>query len=328
MKTKKFYETDYIPFSGKTNPMDVDLMNPTNIYGFLQDNVYKQDEYCKKSAMLLYNHARGIPSRLIVCGPSGNGKTLVAEQIKKLWPKTIIVNAATLTKEGWVGSNKVSSFLDMVDSAEPDYIVVFDEFDKIVQPHHSSSGEDASAYIQSEFLKLLEGEQVKVVKREMGKEIVSIIDTSKMSFIFCGSFAVKANDIAKKNSTKAIGFTGADYVEKPYSKELTINDIIDYGLIPEIASRVSDVVNVKPLTLKDYEYLLTDHPASPVKKIEEDYQVKLHITKKKLRAIAKEAYESNLGVRYANSKLRRLVDLQIFDSFERSNSEITFIDLK
>ena len=149
-----------------------------------------------------------------------------------------------------------------------------------------------------------------------------------MSFIFCGSFAVKANDIAKKNSTKAIGFTGADYVEKPYSKELTINDIIDYGLIPEIASRVSDVVNVKPLTLKDYEYLLTDHPASPVKKIEEDYQVKLHITKKKLRAIAKEAYESNLGVRYANSKLRRLVDLQIFDSFERSNSEITFIDLK
>ena len=90
MKKKNFYETDYIPFSGKTNPMDVDLMNPTNIYGFLQDNVYKQDEYCKKSAMLLYNHARGIPSRLIVCGPSGNGKTLVAEQIKKLWPKTII----------------------------------------------------------------------------------------------------------------------------------------------------------------------------------------------------------------------------------------------
>lgn len=320
--TKNFYDEDYIPHRTPIKATGVNLNNPCEIYGYLMQNVYKQDAYCKKAAMLLFNHIKGRRSRIIVAGPPGSGKTLVAENIKKLWPKTIIVNAATLTKEGFVGENKVSTFLEQVNPSEDDYIIVFDEFDKLVAPSYSR-GENVSASIQSEFLKLVEGDDVACGLKERRR----YVSTANMSFIFCGSFAVMAKEMAEKNSVKTIGFLAEEHIENAFDKELTMDDIIEFGLIPEIASRCTDIINVRPLTLKDYEFLLTDHPASPLSKIEEEYQVKIKITKKQLKAIAKEAYESQLGVRYAASKLRRMVDSEIFSSFEKTGEDIAFISI-
>ena len=323
-KPVPFYEKGFRPYQLSEGDATVNLKNPYEIDKYLLSNVYKQDEYCKKAAMLLYNHVRGITSRMVVCGPPGNGKTYVAECIKKLWPNTIIINAATLSKDGWSGDNKVNSFLTMVNPEEQNCIVVYDEFDKCVCPHSNSSGENVSQSVQSEFLKLVEG-QIMTMETPDRKKIQ--IDTSKMSFIFCGSFAQKAASIAEKNSEKTFGFGSGEHTEKAFERELNIKDMIEFGLIPELASRITDVVNVRPLSLKDYEYLLADHPGSPVKKIEKQYGIDIKISKKKLKSIAEDAYYSELGVRNATAKIKGLVDLKIYSSFEKGDDFPTAVNL-
>ena len=288
-----FYEPGYVAKSERTTKEYVDTSNPIKIYQYLMRNIYNQDKYCKDAAMILYNHIRGITSRNVVCGPSGCGKTYLWQCLKEIWPKIIFVDSSTLTKTGWKGNNNVSDFLSRVDFQAPDYIIVFDEFDKCVSPQITSEGQNVSKNIQAEFLKLVEGQQfsVQVEKKERS------IDTSGMSFVFCGSFAEKAISISKKNSTTGFGFGSERYEEKAFSKALTIEDLIEFGLIPELASRITRIINTHPLTVDDYRYLITKHPASPIKKLERTYGMSMGLSKKKIDVIVKNAYDSGLGVR-------------------------------
>lgn len=316
MKTGKsdtpFYEPGYVPESDRVAKItSVDLTNPKSIYEYLSGSVYKQDKYCKDAAMILYNHVRGITSRNIVCGPAGCGKTLVWQTLKKVWPKILILDASTMTKTGWKGNNNISDFLARVDCNDPNYIIVFDEFDKAVTPQRTSSGENVSETLQSEFLKLVEGGEF-TVKEDKNERVV---DTSLMSFIFCGSFAKKATEISEKHSSTGFGFGAVRHEEKSFTNELTLQDTIEFGVIPELASRTTRIINVRPLTLADYRYLITDHPASPLKKLERDYGMKLRLTKKRIDEIARTAYESGLGIRNVTAQLQRILDERVFNSF-------------
>ena len=304
------------PSAGSKEAEEVNLGDPTSIYSYLLKNVYKQDEYCKDAAMLLFNHIRGITSRAFVCGPSGSGKTYVMECLKKLWPRIVIVNAAKLSKEGWSGGNKVTDFLQRVDAEHQDYIIVFDEFDKCAKPQHSSGGDNVSSSVQSEFLKLVEGETVRI-KQDRTEQV---FDTSKMSFVFCGSFAEKAQDIAEKESESCFGFTASSSKHaEAFDRKLNLDDLIDFGVIPELASRSTMISNVRPLTKADYEYLISDHPGSPIRQLSEKYGIDLKVSKKKCREIAEEAFRSGLGVRNAASQIRRMIDECVFASFEQGN---------
>ncbi len=310
-KSIPFYEKGYISKRDRTIKENVDVSNPRDIYEYLKCNVFKQDDYCKNAAMILYNHIRGITSRNLVCGPSGCGKTYLWQCLKKIWPQIIFVDSSTLTKTGWKGNNNVSDFLSRIDFQKPKYIIVFDEFDKCVSPQITSEGQNVSKDIQAEFLKLIEGETVpvKIDKTEI------TIDTSGMSFVFCGSFAEKARDISKDNTNIGLGFGAEKYEEKPFEKELAINDVIDFGLIPELASRITRIVNTRPLIYEDYRYLIIDHPASPLKKIEELYGMKMTLSKTKIDEVARKAYNSGLGIRNVASQLQQIMDEDIFDSF-------------
>lgn len=306
-----FYEPGYVRKSYRLAQVKVDVSNPKSIYEYLLKNVYKQDGYCKDAAVILYNHIRGITSRNIVCGPPGCGKTHVWQCLKKIYPQIIFVDSSTLTKTGWKGNNNVSDFLAKVDFRRQNYIIVFDEFDKCVTPQYTSSGDNVAQSLQSEFLKIMEGSEVKI-KTDSGDQMM---DTSKMTFVFCGSFAQKAEAIAESGRTSGFGF-GADKNEpEAFEKELTIQDLIDFGVIPELASRTTRITNVRPLTLQDYKYLIKDHPASPVKELERRYGMKLRLTKKKLDEIAKQAYESGLGIRNVTAQLQRILDERVFNSF-------------
>lgn len=316
-----FYDGRYTPHKvQKKEDSDpkVDLENPYAIYEFLRERIYKQDKYCRDAAMILYNHIKGQTSANIVCGPAGCGKTHVWECLSEIYPKIIIVNAATITKDGWKGDNKTTSFLSLVDFREPDYIIVFDEFDKCAAPQFATGGENVSASVQSEFLKLVEGQLVSTKRDGMG-EIK--IDTTPMSFVFCGSFAAKAGEIAKKKSSNGFGFESRKDEVKVFASELTMKDVIDFGIIPELASRVRRLTNVRPLTLKDYCYLLREHPASPVKMMEKQYNMKLNLPKKKCEEIARNAFESGLGIRNATAQLQRIIDDMIFNEF--MNEEVS-----
>ncbi len=307
-----FYEPGYIPVKDQIREKSVDYTNPKKIYEYLCGEVYKQDEYCKDAAMILYNHARGITSRNIVCGPAGCGKTLVWQCLKKIWPRILFVDSSTLTKTGWKGNNNISDFLTRVDAKHPDYIIVFDEFDKCVASQTNSGGENVSTALQSEFLKIVEGAEIPV-KIDACERMV---DTSRMSFVFCGSFALKAEEIGKENSSSGFGFGMERHEEKAFARELTMQDVISYGVIPELASRTTRIINVRPLTEEDYQYLITKHSASPVKKLEQTYGMKLRFSKKKIEEIARNAYESGLGIRSVTAQLMQIMDHKIFESFE------------
>ena len=313
-----FYEPGYVPTIDRITQTHINLRNPKRIYEYLRGNVYKQDRYCRDAAMILFNHIRGITSRNIVCGPSGCGKTYVWQCLKKIWPKIIFVDASTLTKTGWKGNNTVADFLTKVDFRSPDYIVVFDEFDKCVVPQHTSDGENVSATLQGEFLKIVEGAEmpVKVGQTE------HMIDTSKMTFVFCGSFAIKAEQISERKSTSGFGFGAEKHEAKQFEEELSMQDVIDFGVIPELASRTTRIINVRPLTLADYKYLITEHPGSPMKRLERIYGRKYNLSKKKIDEIAKNAFASGLGIRNVTAQLQQIMDERIFDSFPDSDEEM------
>ncbi len=310
-------KTDY---SKETTGREI-LINPLSIFTYLKERVYKQDEYCKTAAMILYNHLTGHTSANLVCGPAGCGKTHVWECLKEIYPKILIINSATITKEGWKGGHKVTSFLEQVDVDDPNCIVVFDEFDKCATPQHSSNGDNVSASVQSEFLKLVEGERYTVL---VSDNTTAKIDTSVMSFVFCGSFAAKAEEISLEKSSSGFGFGKKREEVKSFASELTMKDVISFGVIPELASRIKRIANVRPLDMADYRYLLKNHPASPVKMMEKQYDMKLRLSKKQCDDIAQKAYESGLGIRNAYSQLQKIVDDRIFRNFTKKESDPSF----
>ncbi len=307
-----FYDERYTHVDEQSEEVNVNIANPVEIYEFLRSRVYKQDKYCRDAAMILYDHIRGITSRNIVCGPPGCGKTYVWNCLKEIYPRILLIDASNITKEGWGGGHKVTDFINEVELHNMKYIVVFDEFDKCVTPQHTRHDENVSAVVQSEFLKLVEG---KKVKRELKNEGVVMIDTSEMSFVFCGSFAQKAALIAQKDSSAGFGFESVRKTSSSFEKGLSISDLIDFGLITELASRCTRLVNVRPLTLDDYIYLVSDYDGSPIKNLEKKYGMKLDITEEQKREIAIGAYESGLGIRNVTSQIQKLADDRIFDRF-------------
>ncbi len=317
LKGIPFYEAGYIPVGDRKVEISVDLSNPVKIYEYLSRNVYKQDKYCRNASMILYNHIRGITSRNLVCGPAGCGKTLVWQSLKKIWPRILFVDSSTLTKTGWKGNNNIADFLRRLDMEHQDYIIVFDEFDKCATPQITSTGENTSAAIQSEFLKIVEGTEISL-KTDKGERI---IDTSKMSFVFCGSFAQKAEAIREESSSIGLGFGAVRQEAKAFEKELTINDVIEFGVIPELASRTTRIINVRPLTLGDYKYMITEHPASPIKKLERLYRKSFNLSEDKIEEIAQNAFDSGLGIRNVTAQLQQIMDDSIFESFENLENE-------
>ena len=289
----------------------VDTSNPLAIYRFLLERVYKQDRYCRDASMILYDHLRGITSRNIVCGPAGCGKTYVWECLKEIYPRIITVDVANLTKEGWSGGSKVNDFLEKVEVDVKDYIVVFDEFDKCATPMYSRHDENVSASIQSEFLKLVEGKVIKS-KRAFGNVTV---DTSGMTFVFCGSFAQKAEEIAETATSSGFGFEKERKEGVAFEKELTPSDLVDFGVITELVSRCTRLINVRPLTLEDYTYLLAEHGGSPLKMLEKKYGMEFEIPDEKTKEIARNAFESGLGIRNVSAQIQRMMDDEIFARF-------------
>ena len=309
------------------------LKNPRALYEYLCSKVYLQDNYAKDASMIMYSHLRGIPSVNFVVGPPGCGKTYLWQCLSKLYNNIIIVDASDLTKDGWSGGHKVTDFITEVNPLEPNAIVVFDEADKMFAPLYSHES-NTSYSLQSEFLKLIEG---KILRRKIDNSTITV-DTSRMSFIFCGSFALQAEKIANNSSSSGIGFGSQRTVEKAYTKELTFDDLKEYGVIPELLSRATRLINLHPLTLDDYIFLLTRFGNSPLKQIESLYHQKLNINAEQLTEIAKQAFDSGLGIRQCGKKLQTLMDEQIFNSFSQpfgnaeeftkeGNEDIPFITL-
>lgn len=274
--------------------------------------------------MILYNHVHGRPSRNVYCGPSGCGKTFIWDIIKRdLYEYVIIANSANMSKSGFIGNEKPYSPLFQIEEIDEDYIMVYDEFDKLCTPAYASGGDNVSASIQSELLALIQPSQpyikIKSTQSAAGKKL----KIDKFSWVFCGSFMQAAENIAKSNYSSGLGFDVEKKESKAFENELLLQDLINFGMIPELAGRMNRLTNLRPLTLEDYKYLITDFGNSPVRNLEEEYglpegYIRANIiSNNELNRIASEAYESGLGVRSAYSYIQRLLDNYIFENFDQ-----------
>ena len=294
---------------------------PQKIYSYLDKRVWKQDAAKRAAAILAYNSLyREVKENAMFIGPTGCGKTYIWRCLQELFPDRIeIVDGSNITADGWKGEKKWSTLLDspIICSGDP-AILVIDEADKMLAPKYSSHSENVSQSIAAEGLKMMEGTIADVKSGSFTYQV----DTSRISFVLCGAFSNKANEIARdSNNGSSIGFGATPHTVKAYDQPLTTQDLIEYGVMPEFMGRIQRIVNLQSMTLEDY-YRIVDSGCGPVRRVQEQYKVEISMTKSRRRELAEDAFQSGLGVRGMENRIRQLVDDAIFDDCNRQSFEL------
>ena len=300
------------------------LTTPKMVYDFLSKKIYQQDAAVRAASLFLFKHVNHLGKTRVslFCGPTGSGKTYLWDVIKQnLFPHIIFINSANVTRAGFNGPNITDSLLKIDPHSHWAPIFIFDEIDKLVQPSYTSRNENISQGMQSELLALIQPSNEEMTIGS-GQHPIKV-NLKACSWVLCGSFAIAAEDIAATKKTSGLGFNAVKLTPKPYEKELTLQNLIDFGMIPELAGRIEEIINLRPITLNDYKAVIKSQSASPIQQIEESFHlahgyIRKHILKTSdLDAIAETAFESGLGIRAINSKIQEQVNNYIFNNYEK-----------
>lgn len=256
-------EEDSLIIPDDEDPMRAFLMHntPLQIQRKLDEMVIGQPELTAAVADFLYYHALRqqhpqLPQRpLLIAGPSGSGKTEVWRAAAKLYGDLFqiqIVDGSNMTCDGWAGNYKLSTFV--TTKFAKGGILVVDEFDKLVTPKHASGGDNVAMQMQSEFLKLFEGEhQITEYKRTTN------ITSKAMGFVLVGAFEELRQQKSRAKSRQAIGFRSQVSSVQAISAEapgLTDDDFIAFGIMPEIVGRIAVKCTTRPLETDTYLEIL------------------------------------------------------------------------
>lgn len=246
------------------------------------------------------------------------GKTEIWRVLSQLYPNIQIVDGTMLTMEGWSGAFKLRDiFANMSREQAESAIIVIDEFDKLCEPKYGSGGNNYSAAMQNELLKMIEGNKV-FFPEDKGK-VAMEFDTSKISFVFCGSFETLIT--RKREINSSIGFGKSidkSDISVEYKNKIKTEDLMTYaGVRREICGRINQVVQLRPMTAEDYKQILQHYSMSPVRKLEKEYHIRLKLNREMQDILAKEAEENQMGVRYLNSRIQELLDEQMFLDSEK-----------
>ena len=320
-----------------------ELIDPKDVKSFLDEYVISQDNAKKTLSVAAYNHYRrasnpvieGIDiekSNLLLLGPSGSGKTLLIKTLaKKLGVPMAIADATTLTEAGYVGEDAESVLERLIQSANGNVdlaekgIVFIDEIDKKARRSESNtSTRDVSGEgVQQALLRLIEGSCVKIKlgNRQRGSEEYVDFDTSNVLFIVGGAF-VGLDKIVEKRLRKVsqIGFGSkivSDVDRVKILQEVDAEDIINYGLIPELVGRVPILGTLDPLEEEQLRQILTGVKNS----ITEQYiellamdDIELILEESYLDEVARLAAKKKLGAR----GLKNIIELTLLNIMYRA----------